>query len=115
MAMEITHSPEAWENVRRRLSLKKWIFPMRHALQDDDHAKWRADPSDMRNEQEVITVSYTTLSHKVLVEEIMRRIEDHRTCSNGGRKFFLDRNGWNTCPCSDLSPLEKRHLPLWVD
>lgn len=74
--MEITHAPEAWENVRRRLSLKKWIIPMRHALNDDDHAKWRSDSSDTRTEQEVISVNYIDLSHQELVEEIMLRIKD---------------------------------------
>ena len=115
MAMEISHAPEAWRNVRRRLSLKKWIVPMRHALQNDDHAKWRCDPTDTRSEQEVLSASYSGLSHQALVDEIMRRIEDHRTCSNNGRKFHLDRTGWETCPCSDLSPLEERHLPDWSE
>lgn len=88
---------------------------MRHALQNDDHAKWRCDPTDTRSEQEVLSASYSGLSHQALVEEIMRRIEDHRTCSNNGRKFFLDRTGWDSCPCADLSTLEERNLPDWAE
>jgi hypothetical protein len=117
LSWEISHTQEAWENVRERLSLKKWIVPMRRALVIDDVAKWKTDEEDQRFEQQVIEVGeakYKNCSHQQLVEVTMLRIEDHRTCSNGGHEFYLDREGWYSVSCDDIPEHVRNKLPYWA-
>lgn len=117
MSWEISHTADAWENVRERLSLKKWIAPMRRALTIDDVAKWKTDDDDPRYEAKVIReghAKYKAYSHQQLVEETMARIEDHRTCSNGGFEFYLDREGWYSVSCDDLPENVRNKLPDWT-
>ncbi len=117
MSWEISHTREAWENVRERLSLKKWIAPMRKALVIDDVAKWKTDEDNRSPEFQVIKVAearYKQFSHQQLVEETMARIEDHRTCSNGGFEFYLDREGWYSVSCGDLPEHVGNKIPGWA-
>jgi hypothetical protein len=90
---------------------------MRRALVIDDVAKWKTDEEDQRPEQQVIKVGnakYKAYSHQRLVEEIMLRIEDHLTCSNGGHEFYLDREGWYSVSCSELQANVRNKLPYWT-
>jgi hypothetical protein len=117
MSWEISHTENAWENVRERLSLKKWIVPMRNALVLDDVAKWRDNADDERSEAQVIkqgNAIYRRCNHEQLVNETMARIEDHRTCSNGGHKFYLDRQGWYSVSCEELPEHIRNKLPHWT-
>lgn len=117
MSWEISHTQQAWYNVRSRLGLKKWIVPMRRALVIDDVAKWKTDEDDQRPEAQVIKegeTKYKTYAHPQLVEETMLRIEDHRTCSNGGHEFYLDREGWYSVSCDDLPDRIWNTLPDWA-
>lgn len=57
MSWEISHTADAWENVRKRLSFKKWIIPMRKALVFDDVCQWRTDQEDERTEDQVVKES----------------------------------------------------------
>lgn len=116
MSWEISHTADAWDNVEQRLALKKWIVPMRRALVIDDVAKWKTDEEDRRPEFQVIKVAtavYRDYAHQRLVEETMNRIQDHRTCSNGGHEFYLDREGWYSVSCDDLPEHVRNKLPLW--
>lgn len=108
MSWEISHTTEAWENVRSRLSLKKWKPDLAKALNSDDEAKHEEDET-----HEIKSVRfYSLLPQDVLVDAVMDRIEEHRTCDNGGFEFYLDREGWYRCSCDDLTPQEQRALGL---
>jgi len=111
MSWEISHSVEAWESVRKRLSLKKWIPHMRTALENRafDSVEGLNDP-----QFKVEVKRIKALSHQDLVDETMAVIEEHNTCSSGGHEFYLDAEGYERCPCDELSPWEKRWLPDWA-
>ena len=131
MSWEISHTPQAWTNVRQRLSFKKWEKILPEALAIDDTAK--AEEIEQAYEKAVLhaedtgeaaptkpefvahaAAHYAKLGHQTCVDLIMERIEEHRTCDNGGFNFYLDRKGWYECSCDDLSPLSQRRLPDWA-
>lgn len=117
MSREISHTQDAWTNVRERLSFKPWIAPMRKALVFDDVCQWRTDQEDERTEDQVIkegVALYKTYDHQQLVAETMNRIRDHRTCSNGGHEFYLDREGWYSVSCDELPEYVRKNLPYWT-
>jgi hypothetical protein len=116
---EISHTREAWENVRLRLSLKKYRKTMIEALLADDAAVMEesddgADGFDYEKWRRQAIHKYRGFSHSALVDAVMDRIEDHRCCANGGYEFYLDRDGWYSVSVEDLTEHELRYLPDWA-
>jgi hypothetical protein len=107
MAWGISHTRDAWDNVECRLSLKKWIAPMRKTL--IIAAKKELSGEELSR----LVKSYRSMSHQGLAECAMENIRKHMTCSVGGHYFFLDTNGYYEVSCDDLTTREVSRLASW--
>jgi hypothetical protein len=104
MAWEISHSQEAFDNARHNLAL--WDRDkLIDALSDDAfelaEQGGHSDPADAA--QAVLELLEDT-PQDLLVDICMTTIEDHRTCSNGGHDFWIDREGFHTVPVDFQAP-----------
>lgn len=94
MTMEISHTPEAWETALKNLSnaRKTPLKHLREALLLDDEAIWRRSDS----EDPFSPSDYSKLDRDQLIELILERIRDHRSCTNDFEEFYMDRTGYYT-------------------
>jgi hypothetical protein len=105
MAWEISHGPEAWENVRR--NLENWLPEgLIEALCDAEFEKAEANGEDAASAADARRVALTGLPLDILVDACLSEIGEHNTCSNGGFDFWIDPEGFHTVPC-DLADNEE--------
>ena len=101
MAWSISHSQEAWDNVRENLA--EWT-PERlvAAICDDRFEEVQERGASLENCEaaaNALRAKIAGLTVDVLVNTAIERIEMHRTCSNGGFEFYVDRHGYYTVSC----------------
>jgi hypothetical protein len=109
MAWEWSHTGEAYENVHARLSLmpREWlntVFAEWRAAQGkggtiSDHEKF----NERKYERALAWVSAGNMTDEQLVEFIWERMEELRTCTNGGWEAYACPSG---CGCH-LIPFER--------
>ena len=105
MAWEISHTAQAWANVRARLTRTWKRKELIDALCDDLFESVEADSGDegCRTASDAALILRRELSgapHDALVQSVMDAIERHNTCDNGGHRFWIDRKGYHTVSCS---------------
>lgn len=86
MAWEISHAPEAWDNVRTQL--ETWTAEkLINALVDDSY--------------QVSTLQH--ISFDTLVDLVIANIRKHNTCDNGGHYFWIDQKGYHKVSCAPVN------------
>jgi hypothetical protein len=93
MAWEISHTQEAWDNVRH--NLLHWSKEdLAEALADDLFEKL-----GMELEHEQASLDYQKLllsaSQEELVQVALEKIEENNLCDNGGHSFWIDIEGYH--------------------
>ena len=92
MAWEISHSQEAWDNVRS--NLEHWSCErLIDALADDAFEEQEEAGHEGAQAADVLHDDLADAHQCDLVEMAMASIATQRTCSNGGHEFYIDRKG----------------------
>ena len=102
MAWEISHAPEAWDNVRT--NLQHWSAgDLLDALQE---CKWQEltregmDPDDADEPAIEYRQSLSAAPVDDLAAACVAQIESHNTCSTGGHDFWIDPEGFFEVPAT---------------
>ena len=102
MTWEISHSPEAWNDVQ--FNLEGWTLErLRECVTD----LGLIDPDVL-----------PFCSHDALVLRVIESIEEHGLCSNGGHEFYVDPEGYWTVPLRsvpDAFALGYLECAVWAD
>lgn len=109
MAWEISHTQEAWDNARHNLGL--WDRDkLIQALSDDAfELAEQGDHTDPADAAAALEELLEDTPRDLLVDLCMTTIEDHRTCSNGGHSFWIDREGYHTVMVDMAAPEDSPH------
>lgn len=116
MAMEISISPEGWEDIRDTLevawSKEQLVEAVTEAmlLEADDELEEGMSPQEMDAFSEKTKQDISNWSHDMLVEEAYSFVEKNMTASNDMSEYYIDKNGGFTVNPSELDKANKKEL-----
>ncbi len=113
MVWEISHTAEAWANVRARLNT--WERDrLLNALVDVYLEKHPRILNSRKVDRHIARYRYrlSFASVEALAGACVEAIEQHMTCDNGGFHFYIDREGYHLVSCGDLDVEECEALGI---
>lgn len=102
MSWQISHTPEAWDNVRHNLMHHWEAQELVDALAD---AAYETAPDGdgsqaLHDMQLKLGIYLRNDDMATLADLCLEEIAKHNLCSNGGHEFFIDPEGWHKVSCS---------------
>ncbi len=107
MAWSISHSPEAWDNVRENLGrwsqeklIEAWAENAWQKTYEDPEIELEKSFAEADKVRDREKSRLRNASVDVLVEMLMIVIKENDTCTNGGHEFYVDQGGTFKVPVS---------------